>query len=222
MGMVKNMTMCNFRKYFNGRKAAGAVTLLIFGILLFVMGLSVDSGFVWTVIGGVMSAGGIVMIVKFNKNQSDSAVDAFCRERVEEYYNNKRSIVDSRGVRITDTICTNRYCFENIFNARKAIRGKDHIWRSSVFEMSCIFFSEEMILYFTQKVSLITDEKSEKQKEFRLLDIQMVSLEETDRSIGVVITIPGNEKIYVSCKNKEGALELRDRIRSKIFKRESP
>lgn len=215
------MTMRNLRKYFNRRKASGAVVLLVIGILFFMIGISVDGAFMWTIIGGMISVSGIVMIVRFSKNQSCSAVDAFCRERTEEYCSNKRSIVDSRGVLITDMVCTNRYCFENIFSARKAIQGKDHIWRSSILEICCTFFSEEMVFYFAKKVSLITDESLEKQKEFRILDIQMVSLEEINRSISVVITIPGNEKIYVYCKNKEEALEFCDKIRSKMFKQES-
>lgn len=194
--------------------------LLIFGILFFLLGISVDGGFLWAMIGAVMSAGGIFLIIKFCSDQSDSAIDEFCRTQAEEYGNTKKIIVDSQGDEITDAMYSEGYCFENIFSARRAIRGKDNVWRSSIFEMSCLFFTEEMVYYYSKKISLITDETYENQKDFRLQDIRMVSLEEINQSIVVAIAIPGNEKIYVNCRNKEDAIRLCDKIKEKTFKRE--
>lgn len=214
------MDVNEHRKYFNRKKPAGAITLLVFGILFFLLGVSIDGGFLWALIGAAMSACGIYLIVNFNKNQSDSAIDTFCNTQANEYCNTKKVIIDSQGNGITDAIYSSGYCFENIFSARRAIRGKDNIWRSSIFEMSCMFFTEDMVYYYSKRISLITDEKAEKQKDFRLQDIQMVSLEEINQSIVVAITIPGNEKIYVNCKNKEEAIELCDKVKKKTYKRE--
>ena len=214
------MNVSEHRKYFNRKKPSGAITLLVLGILFFLLGISIDGGFLWAIIGAVMSAGGIYLIVKFCSNQSDSAIDSFCNTQANEYCNTKKVIVDSQSNGIADAIYSSGYCFENIFSARRAIRGKDNIWRSSIFEMSCMFFTEDMVYYYSKKISLITDEKSEKQKEFRLQDIQMVSLEEINQSIVVAIAIPGNEKIYVNCRNKEEAIVLCDKIKSKAYKRE--
>ncbi len=214
------MTTNDFRKYFNRRKPSGAITLLIFGILFFLLGISIDGGFLWAFIGVAMSAGGIYLIVKFSAKQSDSAIDSFCNTQANEYCNTKKVIVDSQGNGITEAIYSSGYCFENIFSARRAIRGKDNNWRSSIFEMSCMFFTEDMVYYYSKKISLITDEKSEKQKDFRLQDIQMVSLEEINQSIVVAIAIPGNEKIYVNCRSKEEAVEFCDKVKSKAYKRE--
>lgn len=214
------MTTNDLRKYFNRRKPSGAITLLVFGILFFLLGISIDGGFLWAFIGAAMSAGGIYVIVKFSTNQSDSAVDSFCNAQANEYCTTKKVIVDSQGNGISDAIYSSGYCFENIFSARKAFRGKDNVWRSSIFEMSCMFFTEDMVYYYSKKISLITDEKSEKQKDFRLQDIQMVSLEEINQSVVVSIAIPGNEKIYVNCRNKEEAIELCDKVKSKTYKRE--
>ena len=214
------MNVSEHRKYFNRKKPSGAITLLVFGILFFLLGISIDGGFLWAIIGVAMSAGGTYLIVKFSSNQSDSAIDNFCNTQAHEYCNTKKVIVDSQGNGITDAIYSSGYCFENIFSARRAIRGKDNIWRSSIFEMSCMFFTEDMVYYYSKKISLITDEKSEKQKDFRLQDIQMVSLEEINQSIVVAIAIPGNEKIYVNCRNKEEAIELCDKVKSKAYKRD--
>lgn len=214
------MTVSDHRKYFNRKKPSGAITLLVFGILFFLLGISIDRGFLWAIIGVAMSAGGIYLIDKFSSNQSDSAIDDFCNTQANEYCNTKKVIVDSQGNGITDAIYSSGYCFENIFSARRAIRGKDNIWRSSIFEMSCMFFTEDMVYYYSKKISLITDEKSERQKDFRLQDIQMVSLEEINQSIVVAIAIPGNEKIYVNCSNKEEGIELCDKVKSKAYKRE--
>lgn len=143
------MNVNEHRKYFNRKKPAGAITLLVFGILFFLLGISIDGGFLWAIIGAAMSAGGIYLIVKVSTNQSDSAIDNFCNTQANEYCNTKKVIVDSQGNGITDAIYSSGYCFENIFSARRAIRGKDNIWRSSIFEMSCMFFTEDL---FKQKI----------------------------------------------------------------------
>ncbi len=215
------MTTNDFKKYFNRKKPSGAITLFVFGILFFLLGISLDGGFLWAIIGTAMSAGGIYLIVRNSNQQSNSAIDNFCGTQANEYYATKKAIVDSYGNEITDQIFSSGYCFENIFSARKAFKGKDNIWRSSIFEMSCIFFTENMVYYYNKKISLLTDEKAEKQKDFKLQDIAMVSLEEINQSVVIAITIPGNEKIYVHCRNKEDALQLCDQIKSKTYKREN-
>lgn len=215
------MTMNEFRKYFNHKKPSGAITLIVFGVIFFLLGISVEGGFLWSFIGLGMLAFGIYLIIKFGANQSDRAVDNYCISQANEYYATKKIVVDSQDNSVIDTICSCGYCFENIFSARRAMRGRDNVWRSSIFEMSCMFFSDEMVYYYSKKISLITDEKSEKQKDFRLHDIQMVSLEEINQSVVVAIAIPGNEKIYINCKNKEEAIDLCNKVKNKTYKRES-
>ena len=215
------MVMNEFRKYFNHKKPSGAITLIVFGVIFFLLGISVDGSFLWAFIGLGMLALGIYLIIKFGANQSDSAVDYYCANQANEYYSTKKVIVDSQDKSVIDTVCSCGYCFENIFSARRAIRGRDNVLRSSIFEMSCMFFSEEMVYYYSKKISLITDEKSEKQKDFRLQDIQMVSLEEVNQSVVVAIAIPGNEKIYINCKNKEEAIDLCNKVKNKTYKRGS-
>lgn len=214
------MNTNDLRKYFNRRKPSGAIVLLIFGILFFLVGVSVDGGFLWALIGVALFATGIYLIVKFSENQSDGAVDAFCQSQANEYYAAKKALVGSNDNGITDAVYSSEYSFENIFSARKAIKGKDGIWRSSIFEMSCLFFTKDTAYHYSKKISLITEEKAEKQKEFNLQDIKMVSLEEMNQSLAVAIAIPGNEIIYVTCKNREEAANLCNKIKEKTFKRE--
>lgn len=215
-----SMSMSDLRKYFNKRKPSGAICFLIFGILFFLLGISIDGGFMWANIGVAMGACGISIIVKYNKTQSDSSVDSFCHNVAKDYYAFQKSTVESYGNTIDDELYSDGYIFDNIFRARLARRGNDNIWRSSIYEMKCIFFAAENVYYYSKKVSLITDEKYEKQKKFRVCDIQMVSLEELNQFMGVAIAIPGNEKIYINCKSRESAIALCDKIKSKLCKGE--
>ncbi len=218
---VENMSVSERRKYFNKKKPFGKIVMVILGILFLWLGISIDGGFLWAIIGAVLSISGSYLLVKFHQTQSDDAVDEFCNKQADEYCSTKKMIVDSQVNDITDAIYSHGYCFENIFCARRAVQGKDHIWRSSIFGMSCLIFTKEVLYYYRKKISLITDEQFEEQKEFCIKDIQMIALEEMNQSIVVAITIPGNEKIYVNCKTKEDANELCNKIRSKVYKRES-
>ena len=213
------MTTNELRRYFNRRKPSGGITLLIFGILFFWLGISLDGEISWLLIGLVMSGIGIFLIYKHSTKQSD-AVDAFCNELADEYFDIKKIVADSKCDGIVDAVYSSGYCFENIFGSRRAICGRDKVWRSSIFEMSCMFFADDMVYYYSERVSLITDEISETQKEFRADDIRMVSLEEFNQSVVVVVTIPGNEKICISCKTKADAIELCDNIKNKTYKKE--
>lgn len=189
--------------------------LLVFGILLSLFGIFIVRELLWDSIGAIMSLAGIRLIVKFNVNQSDSAVDDFCNKQASEYYTAKKAIMDSRDDKIVDAVYSSGYCFENIFSARKAIKGKDNVWRSSIFEMSCMFFSEMTVYYCNRKISLITDERSEHQMDFQLQDIQMVCIEELNQSVVVTVAISGNENLYVRCGNREEAAELCGRMKVK-------
>lgn len=215
------MSKKDLRKYYYGKKPSGAIVLLIFGILLFLLGASIDDAFLWAIIGVLMIGGGICLIVNFGKKHSDSTVDSFCNTLAEEYYATKRSIAESKENKITDSICSCGYCFDNIFSARKIKKGRDDISRSSIFNMFCLFFSDETVYCYCKKISLITDEKTENEKSFQIQDIQMVSLEEINQSVNVVVSIPGNENIYVGCKNKEEAIKLCDKIKSLVYKRKN-
>ena len=150
------MKVNDFRKYFNGKKPSCAIALLVLGIIFFLLGVSIDGGYLWAIIGALLSAGGIIWIVKFRAKHSDRAIDEFCSNQADEYFSAKRAIVDSRGDKVKDAVYSYGYCFENIFSARRAIQGRDNIWRSSIFEMSCMFFEENMVCFYSKRISLIT------------------------------------------------------------------
>lgn len=207
------MTMKELKKYFDRRKPLGAIMLLILGMFLFFSGIRGGDGLLWAMAGAAMTAGGTYLSVKFLTNCSDNAVDAFCDSRAQAYFTTKKAIAESQGY--GEAVYSSGFCFENIFSARKALRGKDKVWRSSVFESSCMFFTNDRCYYYSKKISLITDEKYEKQKDFRLQDIQMVSLEEMNHSVAVSIVIPGNEKLYMNCRNKEEAVELCGKLKKR-------
>ena len=213
------MNLSECRRYFNRKKPTGAVALLIFGILVFGLNISSNGRFQWILIGAGMSACGIYLTFKFSATQREREIDNFCSIVANEYWNDKRFIVHSEGNDVTDAIYSSGYCFENIFGARQAIQGRDNIWRSSIFEMACMFFAKEKIYYYSKKISLITDEKFEKHRDFRLQDIQMVSIEENNQSLAVAVVFTGNEKIYVNCRTKEEAIRLCARIKEKTQRR---
>lgn len=62
------MATNNSKKNFNRKKSCGAIILLVFGILFFLPGISLDGGFLWCVIGAAMCTDGIYLIAK-NSNQ---------------------------------------------------------------------------------------------------------------------------------------------------------
>lgn len=213
------MSASDLLKYFNRRKPYGAVTLIVFGVLFFLGGLlslSGDSaiGIPVCLFGAAMAGGGIYLVSHFNSKQSDFAIDEYCGSLANEYYADKLCTVQSREGHIADVFYSKRYNFDNLFSTRLSRRGNDGVWRTSILEMSCVFFTKESVYCYIKKVSLITDEKVEKQKEFRACDIQMVSLEEFDRSFAVVISVAG-ERISVNCKSREAASELRSRIEAR-------
>ena len=203
-------------KYFNKRKPAGGITLLFLGMLFFLVGVLGDAGLGCVLIGASMFAGGCYIISKSNIYQSDASVDAFCGNLAQDFFAFKKKIVDSYKGTIEDELLFSEYNFENIFSARLARKGKDGIWRSSVVEMTCAFFLSDMICYYNKKVSLITDEKFEMQKEIPVLDIQMVSMEESNQNVAVVITISGNEKLYFKYRDRERATKLYERVKNKF------
>ena len=214
------MTTNDLLKYFNRKKPTGATVLLIFGIIYFLCALAIEGSPVHIIIGMAMVAVGIWLIVRFNSNISDNKVDDFCKSIADEYYRSKRLIAESKEDIVTDAICETEYCFDNLFSARMAARGKDNIMRSSILGISCMFFTNESVYYYSQKISLITEEKFENQKDFYLKDIQMVSLEQINQSFAVVITIPGNEKVYINCRSKENAIEFCDKIKHKTHEKQ--
>ncbi len=218
------MNMYEHRDYFNRKKPFTGIVLVVFGIITlmlgFLLGGSVESAFLWAMLGSFLIASGVYFIIKIRAQESDRALDKFCSAQAEEYFSTKKIVVESREKGIVDSVFSSGYCFENLFSARRAIRGKDKVWRSSIYEMSSLFFSENKVYYYSKKISLMTDEKCERQNEFRLQDIQSVALEEVNQSVVVAIVIPGNEKIFVNCKNKEEAIELCDRIKNKVFEGE--
>ncbi len=209
------MATDELRRYFEHKRPLGAIALIVFGAIILMLGILARGGYVWKFAGLGVTALGIYLTVKFGANCSDSTVDNYCADLANKYYAAKKTAVDSQKT-VSDTICSCGYCFENIFSARRAVRGRDNIWRSSIFEMSCMFFSEETVYYCNEKISLITDEKNEKQSDFKLRDIQMVSLEEKNRSWVVSVVIPGNKNVYINCKNKEEATNLCDRLKEKV------
>ncbi len=211
------MNINDFRRYFNGEKPLGSIALLILGMLSILLGCAIDGLYIIAFLGIAMSALGLCMAFKFNSAVSDGKVDSFCRAQADSYRNEKRADVVSKGTEIIDEICTDDYSFENYFSARLAVRGKDKLWRSSIYKSTCLFFSESTVYYFCNRISLITCESVEKKTEFRFKDIQMVSIEEFRPSIIVVITIPGNEKIHISCKSREYAEELCSKIKQKMY-----
>lgn len=210
------MTVKEFRKYFRGKKPAGAITLLIFGVLFFLVA-SIGESFLFAGIGITLAIIGIYQINQFGEMISDDAVDVFCNGRAKEYFAFKKGIAEERGAGNDDIIFSCGYCFKDLFLARQAIRGKDNVWRSSIFDMCCLYFVGETAYYSSKKLSLITEERSETLKEFALQDIQLISIEELNRSVMVVIVIPGNEKLYIDCRDRNEAVQIYNRLRNRAY-----
>lgn len=124
---------------------------MILGIFIFLIGISVDHEKILALIGVVIAAFGITFIVNCNAKYSDRSMDEFCNIQANIYYSVKRGTVESYGLLIEDDILVSRYSFENIFAARQSRKGKDGAVRSTILDISCIFFTSNRIYYYNKK-----------------------------------------------------------------------
>lgn len=213
------MSLNSRRKYFNRKKPTGSIALLILGALIFIFALSSDCNFILAIFGLALSAGAVYMITAFSLAHSDDTIDNFCNSLAAEYCAAKKATVCSYGKTATETVCTSGYCFENIFSARKARLGKDKVWRSSIFEILCVFFTTDKVYCYIKKISLISNESSDSEKIFDLCDIKTVSFEKINGAAFVAIAVPGDEKINIKCSTTEYAELLCNRIKQILYLR---
>lgn len=206
------MSKKDFRNYFNKKRPIGAFVILIISLLLFASGAG--STFIEIIAFAILLIG--VFKVYHYLSHQEEAIDKYCEKMAEEYYYEKRSMVNSYKVAIEEEMHCYGYLFENMFSARMSRVGKNGVVRSSILEIACVFFSKDTLYCYNKRLSLITDEKFENQKEFCISDIQVVSMEVINQNVYVVIIIPGSEKIYLKCNDKNLAVGLCDRIKQKL------
>ena len=203
-----------FKKYFFPSKPVGAISLLILGFLILLVCALTNGTDIWFLIGIIALFSGGFLLKSFFNHQTGHIIDQFCNKQAEYFYDTKQAIVVSYGKTVLDTITSSGYCFENLFSARKAVQGHDGVLRSSIFEMTGIFFTEKQVYFFSKKISLITDEKMELENIFSIKDVQMISLKEINQSVVVVITIPGNERLYFNCQTRTDAINLCQKLKT--------
>ncbi len=210
------MTRRTLKQYFSKKKPGGAIAAIVFGALIFMFGLSLRNGTLWSVIGAGILLTGIVRIILYTRAHSDQEVDMACCRLTDEFYAAKKAMAAALGVSSDRVITCDGYSFENVFRARLARQGKDGRWRSSIYTMVCVFFTEDTLFCFTKRVSLITDEHEEKQSEIALSAIHTLSLEESNRSMSVVIPVLGQEPIIIRCQSNDTALALYHQLKAVI------
>lgn len=204
----------NIRKYFNRKKPIGAILLIILGICFLNLGISARNGFMWVIIGLLVGGIGVYRVYLHCTYQSDKEVDLFCERLAQEYYSDNRVEIDSKKYGRIEKLEAYEYCFENAFRSRKAIKGKDGFWRSTILKIHSFYMVDEMAYYFEKKISLISEEKVERKKEFKINEIQMISIENNNQTSCLVIAIPGNEKIRFKYRDRNKAIEMSEKIKN--------
>lgn len=203
------------RKYFARKKPYGAVFFIIISFITFLMGISLKDGYIWIVMGILFFATGIFIIILYNKNYSDLAIDNYCKELFQDYLKESEIILEKDGVQPLYSYSSYNYCFENIFSMRRAVKCSDGKHRSSILKIDLLYISKENCCHFCKQISLISDEVLSKKKIFHLEDIQMVSFEEYNTYVTVVIAVAGNEKILINCNSIKEAEKLSNELKIK-------
>lgn len=201
-------------KYYNKKKPVGGFIILVLAIFLFPTFISLDAEFGLPFI--IMVVCGGYSLFRFFKYQTDQAVDDYCMELAKEYHREQKKAVASYKIEIEKEVLYSGYLFENMFSARKARTGKDGIVRSSILEMACAYISKDMICNYNKRCSLISEEKTQNQREFCISDIQMIAIEEVNQIVAVALTVTGNEKVYLKCNSREQAMEVCEKIKNKM------
>lgn len=144
-------------------------------------------------------------------------LDSYCDSLTDEFLAEKNRFYANSGIAISDRFSAGRYCFENIFTQRKSVKGRDGIWRSSIFETECFFISGDTLFRNVRKVSLVSDEKVETSSEIPIKEISTISAEETNGASYVILSTPG-ENLRIKCPNAAALCAKLKMIKTELSK----
>lgn len=208
----------DINEYFQPKKNGGAISVLCISAFFVLVGLAAGEGAGIFAILGLVGVGiGIFMLYQNSQRMSDSAYDSYCAKKVPDIQREamRRLSIDPDQVDMIPPVVFSGYNFENLFNARMAKMGVDGIWRSSIYEASCTYFSEEQVYYYGRRISMLTDETFDIMKEYFYTDI--VSVTTTSDAYHYYLTINlGGESQAIPFSNRGEAENSADGLRNLI------
>jgi len=180
------------KKYFEDQNFKGAIIALIIGGIIFLAGASGGSGgaaVVGLIIAGI---GGFLIYSKTSGRPTDSEIDQTCLDQVKNLKDLalQKHGLDADQVKEADPILFSGYYYENIRSGCLYQIGKDNLYRSSNYEAVIFLFSAEQVYCYTNRFSIIADEKQESTDEYFYKDI-------------VSASTASNTKTYTNKANQE-------------------
>ncbi len=172
--------------YFQPDNETGSVLMLIFGVFIFIVGLSVaciSSGIIGIciiVIGALIgSIGGWCLYTIKSRKVSDKEIDRMMQEEIKSIESGifNHLGIDKDEIRLIEPIAIDQYYFRNIDSQCIAKEGDDKKIRSSNVSILRLFFSEAEIFCYECRFSLIKNEKLVITDEYHYSDIVSMKTE---------------------------------------------
>lgn len=165
------------KNYFKGSQNTDvwiSVSMFIVGALFFFTGHTI--GYVLAIVLIILS---IVTMIYFLKEQhiTDEDIDQFCLDNINgiEDKSLKKLGLDKEQVSLISPIVISGYFFSKILTDPFYRQGLDQKDRSSNYQVSVLFFSDDQVFSYTYTFSLIYDEEKSRTDEYFYKDIVSIS-----------------------------------------------
>lgn len=203
-------------KYFGGRRIHPSIYIIVTASLLFLI-FGFAEEYILSAIFLLPLIAGFVWYITTKADSPDKKLDSYCDSLTDEFLAEKNRFYANSGIAISDRFSAGRYCFENIFTQRKSVKGRDGIWRSSIFETECFFISGDTLFRNVRKVSLVSDEKVETSSEIPIKEISTISAEETNGASYAILST-SRENLRIKCPNAAALCAKLKMIKTELSK----
>ena len=209
--MIRNEK--DVRQYFDRKVSAAAVlsNILAALLLLYVIVFRDEDGFVEAGLGLLFLIPGIgIPVYKMNK-YSDKNMDAYCRDLA----NRLAHQISAEGVGSENAQRVHfayAYCFENVFDVRRARIGKDGIKRTSILEVVCLNADKNAVHCTADKVSLVDQSRLRQTKLIHPADIASMDGEEVNGNSYLNIRFLQGDAVRIVCSDNQQRRFLTDRL----------
>ncbi len=197
--------------YFTHTNSNLGLNLFLLGLIFLIVGGALFETLL--IVGVFLSIIGILIFILQIKSKKDAQVDEYCRNFAIELSEEKRHLAEVNCGEVLWEHVWHSYCYDQTFSVRRVRKGRDGIWRSSIYNMGVIFLTSEKMLCSVKKLSLITNESTSSDKELLKDDVRIVSVCEENQEYSVEISLIDGEKIHIGCNSFEESERISKRIK---------
>lgn len=186
------------------------ILFIIFGILMLLPSVLLPGGMFYLSLAASFLVLGILLLLTFapapmSDQDYDNIVESAIGSNIDNVALNKLGI-DSSEVQEAKPIYIRGYEFKNASNIKK---GKDGIWRSNLYKLIAIYFSQSEIHVYTKIINSLREQRNEATDVYFYNDIVSISTSsETEKILNFtidyesfVLTTKGGTKLSVAIKN---------------------